>query len=642
LIYSGQKHRRIAAKIEERLISTSLRSAGAAGKADTTWQRIISLSEGDSRLLEFTRINGLRDISIKEYGAVLGKLLSGRPDRIYMAWNPGSHDKAESYEPLNVALRRTSPDKVVLVVRYDQTAFVPDETQKLVTIADSDDCMGTVQNVCTFDATWTDWIPQVLANQYLDKSIAADVAGVISENLPRSQPSYLIYLQRLDDFATQDFSSILRQPEINLRGQTVFLGNGLFQDGKAPSVLRREIGRVETPISARVDDNRVSGVPNHVFWAQLAQMFKNGQKIWIVPESVTWGIAGLLALVVLLVLLMIGAGTVLGIFTVAVLAAPYLNAQMIHFFHIYVPSFDIEFGVLQSLLIGTFAKLSLNAYAQWISHMQREEAESSRDLKGNFLSLISHNLNTPVAKMQGMLDLLSGSSKNSSLNVAVEESRKLVATIQLAIRCVLATNSLREGNIQVAPVTVHGIRDEFDSQIRGILTRLAIRTDFSFAESTEELQYLPLSYDRRMTATLLGAAASLFQGDAESRLRLEADIRDGDNPSFQFRMIGPVTATAVSIASCQRLAHYDGRRVAEPGFAPGQGGVLGGFLAQELPGDDVHFEKARETVRRLDLLRDLALRVMLAMADTHKGMITITQSGNEANILLDFPPILAP
>jgi signal transduction histidine kinase len=528
LIYSGQRHRRIASKIEERFIGISLRTAGAAPEVDTKWLKILSLQESDGREFAITREKGIRDISIADYSKILGRIVKSHPETIFVAWVPAAHNKMESYEPLNVVLRAAGDTKVVFAVRYDQISFIPEDTRKLLTIVDSDACSGAVQNICTFDLNWTDWMPQFLANKYMKNIGEADKLGFISENLPRSQRSYLIYLQDTSTFESSEFSSVTKPTmSPNFSGKTIFIGNGLYQDEKSGRDPRREVSRVLTHISPVVQDSRISGVSLHIFWAQLAQMFKSGRQIEVAPEYISWLFAGLVGGAILLVLLELGVASTLGIFLLFVVSAPYVNGGLIKYFNVYVPIFDIIFSGISSFFIATFGKLSINAYRRWSARMRKEQEENSRDLKGNFLSLISHNLNTPVAKMQGMLDILQLQSSAVAGAVVAKEAGHIVAQIQMCIRAVLTSNALMEGSLQNTAMTVMAIRDEFESQMRNCLVRLMVNPEISFGTTESDLLMLPLNFDRRVIVTTLASMCSLFRVTEGRKLVLQLEVQEG-------------------------------------------------------------------------------------------------------------------
>src|SRR5690606_15763066 len=100
------------------------------------------------------------------------------------------------------------------------------------------------------------------------------------------------------------------------------------------------------------------------------------------------------------------APAALGTFLMVSTSAPLLNALLMATVGVFVPVFDVIFAGLSSVVFLAFAKLSLESLRTRRFRLQRQIDSDVADVKGNFISLVSHNLNTPVAKMQGMLDLL--------------------------------------------------------------------------------------------------------------------------------------------------------------------------------------------------------------------------------------------
>lgn len=566
LIYSGQKHRRIASMIEERFIGSSLGFAGSAKVSETNWAIILSLKNIDERLFKLTSVKGNTDISIRDYGDLLTRIFRGLPRAVYFAWTPSAHDKNESYEPLIQALQQSGSVKVFMGVRYNQIAQIPESIKKLVGIIDSDSCMGATQIICTYNPSWQDWMPQVLASEFFSDYGRRDDIPFISNNLPRSDPSYLVYLQDTGSFNHMDFSTFMQGSAAeDLRDKIVFIGSSIDRSPEGITNSEMEDDRVITHLSAQVSESQREGFPLHVYWAQLAQMFRSGPRILVASEIISWSLTVIFVAGILAVLKTLGVGASLGFFLLFALAAPYLNGWLIRLFAFYVPVFNIIFAGISAYLFASFGSIALHGYRRWAIQMAKRQEVELIDLKGNFLSLISHNLNTPVAKMQGMIDILQSAGGSPQDNLLAQKAGYAVAHIQMCIRAVLTANALLGDSIQNVPVTVGVIREDFVAQMRSSLARLNCYPEIVGNGLDEELMALPLSFDAKAISSVIAGACSLFKSEHKQYLQLEIGVRDRDECGQQveglvIRVIGPTTGGSPMI--CALLNNQDGHLLA--------------------------------------------------------------------------------
>ena len=83
-----------------------------------------------------------------------------------------------------------------------------------------------------------------------------------------------------------------------------------------------------------------------------------------------------------------------------------LNLILMSYFYYYLPLvIPIYFSIL-TMSLGGVTRLMKENYHLWQARQKRRVLEDSKDLKENFISLISHNLNTPIAKIRNLMEVI--------------------------------------------------------------------------------------------------------------------------------------------------------------------------------------------------------------------------------------------
>jgi signal transduction histidine kinase len=77
-----------------------------------------------------------------------------------------------------------------------------------------------------------------------------------------------------------------------------------------------------------------------------------------------------------------------------------------YLFDIYIPSLNIAGSLLITYLIFTGYRLAFQENLQWRTLKQAQYLRELNQMKANFLSLVSHDLKTPLAKIQAVVDRL--------------------------------------------------------------------------------------------------------------------------------------------------------------------------------------------------------------------------------------------
>jgi len=260
------------------------------------------------------------------------------------------------------------------------------------------------------------------------------------------------------------------------------------------------------------------GTPLPVYWGQIAQTLVDRAFIKV-PSLLEDKIITLtFCLMMLGVMLLYGGVAASGVFVIYVGLSPIVNALSIACVDSYVPLFNSFYLGLSTLVLSGFGRLSFTAWHQWRAQAKSKAMAEAAELKGHFISLLSHNLNTPVAKMQGMLQILSHSALQESPDQSavdpVKEAERLATLLQFIIRAVLIATALEENEKALSPRTGKQLVSDFTASYKSTLGKLGIYlreiTILVEPSDAQELELIPIQIDVRAVSMALAGAAYLF------------------------------------------------------------------------------------------------------------------------------------
>jgi signal transduction histidine kinase len=94
-----------------------------------------------------------------------------------------------------------------------------------------------------------------------------------------------------------------------------------------------------------------------------------------------------------------------------------------HLFDVYIPSANIGASLLVTYLVFTGYRLAFQENLQWRSLKQAQYLRELDQMKSNFLSLVSHDLKTPIAKIQAVVERMRREApQNKELLDSIENS----------------------------------------------------------------------------------------------------------------------------------------------------------------------------------------------------------------------------
>ncbi len=530
LLYSGQKHRRVSSQIESRLIYWSLRAAGPRVIKNPSPFITVSLDEDDFKSLNQLHIHDHRDTSLINYASLLNRLLDLSCVRIFIHWQADAFPHGSHYEPLYPIIEKARKLGIELyfVVHPTLMTSLPPRFREQAQVLEADPCDSSLQILCVYDPGWDKWVMQKISSLYGRHSSHSRILEPITHNLPPQSLAHLLYYNSYQDFINLSFRDILELSSSHLetlqpffKNKSVFIGNALIQ-GRSGMMKSADINRVKTVLDPLKSSARKTGTPLHKYWAQHAQMFHDNALIGILPYELSLSLASVLALSIILILLRFGPVYSLLTFLLFACLAPLLNILAIRYFLIYVPIFDALYAGFLSFLLATFAKLSVESFYHWRLRIEQKSDSELLSAKSHFVSLLSHNLNTPVAKMQGILTAVENYSPHTELREDLQKAQRLVSTIQLSIRSVLVTTALEEKELNHEAFVLGNFLQSFKESMLKTLGRLGVNVELILHES--ELSNMPVRFDRRALTMGLSSFFILLAEETGSALTMTFEI----------------------------------------------------------------------------------------------------------------------
>ena len=466
IMYFGGKRESLSAQAESTMIRWALDFAAEPAVNASSKVVTISVLDGDLPSLELAPHSQLVDASIKEYAAVVEHVAASNPEWIVVSWLTYAHPLTpEHLKPLTDVIDRLQLNKkTTIAVNLYASGTIPAEFSKTYNIVEARDCYYDVNSFCTVVPDWT-WMPQQVINRFF-----AGERGVVSTNLPHVLPNILLNLPVSSSLIQHSFLD-LRPPVMSdiPQGAIVFIGNNTsqslhFRDNK--DALQRTYIASSNPRRTLLKD----GIPWHIFWADMAEMFIERRTISVVPEKICDAIIVFLAIAIVFAIKRIG-GAALAPFFVAALSLPLVNMLLVRYAKLYMPVSPMIISGLVVFTAVIFISVARSNYNKWRLKAAHDLADSTADIKQNFIHLISHNLNTPIAQLRGLLEILASQNPKDT---GISRATVLLEYIRITVRAVLNTSTMAEQPLDPKDIPVRVFMREFLDNEGGFFRRTGV------------------------------------------------------------------------------------------------------------------------------------------------------------------------
>ena len=534
LIYSGQRQMRLTNIAEDTLLEFSLVQSGGWNASKESNVLVVSVTDEDkSKFGEITGPGG-SDLRLDTYSRLIEKLGSMGASEIYLRLTPEIHDiYGPDFNPL-LAVSAALPEKTQLHLGYndrDQKTLL-EIVGKRIHVVDDDECREKkfIQARCSFNTDWDDWVMQNIfatsAGLMNRERKPKDQPRWVSSNFASRYPSYILNLPNPNSLPTTTVSAILNSDFVAMKNVPKMVFIGILPNQANSSVNSDQNPVVQTHYDAMSKQSSVT--PLHIFWAQLAEMFLTDNVVLIPTNWIVWTVSGAFCVLILFVLIFFRGPVAFGTFVIYAATGPLINALSIRYLNLYVPMFESFYFGLTTLLIAGFSQLSISALQKWRSDEKRKVHARTSDVKSNFISLLSHNLNTPIAKMQGTLALLSSLPAQGEWKDDVRAAESHVAQLELAVKAVLTATAIEEGALAPSPITVFALVEEIKGSASGPLKRLGVQLAFSEPRGNEDDLHLPIKFDVKTVCVGISSLAALFASNSgvSSSVQINFEVSD--------------------------------------------------------------------------------------------------------------------
>jgi hypothetical protein len=532
IIYAGEPQSRISRIAEKQLLIHSMRLSGPRSIEHKGKVLVVNVSPFEINKFGRAPSGMVPDVNAGAYAKIIRRLVDADVRNIFVNWDTEAHLFDEVYMlPLTETLKQKSRNtNIFFGMHPDHIGSMPAEFSKIAVMLDSGPCdeVSEIQIECVYNKKWDDWVVQSVINVLGENERTdADSPPWISMELSSNSPRYILNISPREDIESVSFTKLLERDPATLKGyEAVFVGVD-YRNVLSPSATHSFPLMVSTIHDPVTNDPRFSGTPMHVFWAQIAQMYFDKDMISVPSNGIIWTTTLAFCVLILLVMFYFGGIHTLGMFIVFGLAGPSVNAWSLRNLQIYVPLFNAYYFGVTILITAGIMRLSFSSYQRWRLETQSHYHSKIADLKSNFISLFSHNLNTPVAKMQGMLGIL-----KTSMNDHSEASRRLAFTadtqvglLEYAIRGVLVGSALEEKSINETSRPLSKLYvDILESNISS-LRRLGVNVTSRLLHTTgDEALFQPLLFDVRAVSATMSSMAALFRSN-DHPVHLEASMQ---------------------------------------------------------------------------------------------------------------------
>ena len=518
IFYFGGKRESLIARGESAMIRWALSNATEEANPKKSKVVTISVTDDDAPFIRLAPSEQLLDAHISEYASVLETIAATNPEWIVVSWLTYAHPVTPEYlKPLTDVIDRLNiHKKTTLAVNLYASGTIPPEFMTTYNIVEARDCYYDVNLFCTVSPDWT-WMPQQVMNRYF-----RDPGDrIVSLNLPHVLPNILLNLPDPNSIQRHSFLDF-RPPAMSdiASGSIIFIGNNTRQ----PLHFRNNKDAIQkTYVASSSDDTSLmqDGIPWHNFWAAMTSMFIESKMIAVAPAWVDWTIVTLTTIAAVICLRVMGSLAIAPFFAISLLL-PFINIPLVSWFQLYIPVMPVVVTGITIFMATTFISVAFSSYKKWRLIAAEELADSTTDIKQNFIHLISHNLNTPVAQLRGLLDILASQSTSDR---GIARASVLIEYIRLTVRAVLNTTTMANQAPRISEHSIRQMAREFleneGSFFRRTGTELLV-TPPQDDDTLGEIWFYTFNFDRQMVElSILYAAAFVALRSGASGINLD-------------------------------------------------------------------------------------------------------------------------
>lgn len=248
----------------------------------------------------------------------------------------------------------------------------------------------------------------------------------------------------------------------------------------------------------------------------------------------------LFSVLIITILLRFGAIVALFLWAMYFLVQPFLKVCLFKLFDFYISVFDVLFTSMTSFLIGVFGLKIYHMYRKKQIDLKMQILSNEVATKGNLVSLISHNLNTPIAKIQALFDIIW--QYNESLPVGKDiliKLRREITRTFFCVKAVLIEAKLSSGILDESIMSIDALENEFMPSVVSYLHRIGIGCEFSFIKMCDRSSFVPFNVDIKALEFCLVFMVIVLNIEHNDEVKIEADfeLQDESTDWHGFRLV---------------------------------------------------------------------------------------------------------
>lgn len=540
LVYSGRMSSRLAAQGEAALLAWTLalepRSSREVDRVHGDATLLVLVEPMELMTLRPSPLARVPDASAADYARVVQRLVDLGVKHIVIDWSVEAHPQDVVYYLPLIEAAATARGRSSLTFAIDPASSFafPKELAELVEVADNSPCSAPddAATFCPFvpDDGWI--VTKLIAMSGRTASMIGSETSSrqITQLLPMIPPSFVLRWPDRGSLTQYRFGEVLAWSDQQFAKPPRFAFVGANPIMGAANIPKSRLVRGLS--DAASSQGQLVSMPFAEFWRGLMLILLQDMLPRFPPAAWHWILAALPVIVVGATLSLFGGLAASLVLWAICLSWILGNAWLALPWGYYVPMFDGLYCGLATLLFGGAVRGSVLSFRKWKTREKHRLHAYTTDLKTNFISLVSHNLNTPVAKMHGMLDLARRLWPGEAASLRLQQALALVTRLELTIKTVLVRAAIDEGRTSVETKTLQSVLKEFQGVAVPLLRRGGVQIEVqAFRDDAEGWSALPVPLDvRAINALLLAFGTRLLRSDlAPQTLRMSVDVQSPSN-----------------------------------------------------------------------------------------------------------------
>ena len=137
-------------------------------------------------------------------------------------------------------------------------------------------------------------------------------------------------------------------------------------------------------------------------------------------------------------------------------------------FYFWIPAFSPLILAVVSYVVFIGYQLSLKENQTWRLEQEKKILSELEQLRNNFVSLISHDLKTPIAKIQAICDRLLAGKVDDEIKKGLQSLRKESAELHRYIQSILQISRMESSPVQLRqePIDINELIEKVIEQVR--------------------------------------------------------------------------------------------------------------------------------------------------------------------------------